>query len=96
MPARCDNFNFDQDVNEDLDDLVAVPMRYWIGNCLSEGIPDHIRWIYKQRLYLLNMRLTEIQQECQSALERCDVFPSESDWLEDWAINRALEKLEGK
>lgn len=96
MSVDYDNFNFDEDVNEDLDDIVVARMHYWIGNCLNDFIPDHIRWAYKKRLYLLNMRLTEIQQECQNALERSNEFPSEQDWLEDWAINRALEKLEGK
>lgn len=94
MTADYDQFSFDDEVLDDIEDLVVPRVRYWIGNCDNTFIPDHIKWLYKKRLYLITLRLSELQQECENALCRSPEFPSEKAWLEDWAINRALEKLQ--
>lgn len=94
MSAEIDNFSYDNDVFEDIEDIITPRVQYWIGNCQNQFIPDHIRWVYKKRLYLVSLILAELQAECESALNKSQECSAERAWLADWAIERALNKLQ--
>lgn len=70
-------------------------IRYWRDNC-DGRIPDHVAWEFKQRLHLLNRLLLDLQNQCQHSLNHIKTYDSESDWIEDWLIERAFSKLRGK
>lgn len=95
MSARNDDIVYDLAYLDALELEVRSRITYWYASG-DHHIPDHVAWTFKQRLYLLNRLLLDLQLECDEKIKLIREFESEPAWLEDQVIDRALSKLRGK
>ena len=95
MSARNDDIVYDLAYIDALELEVRSRITYWYASG-DHRIPDHVAWTFKQRLYLLNRLLQDLQLECDEKINLIREFESEPAWLEDQVIDRALSKLRGK